>query len=253
METKILVAYHKPYWTPENPIYHPIQVGAIGKPPIRETFLRDDVGDNISKKNPYFCELTGMYWAWKNLHCDIIGFCHYRRYFVDHRFWCRPKERLLKQTQAEALIEGVDIVVPRKRYYVIETRENQYIHAHHKEDLLCLHQVMSERSPEYLVAYERMLRTRSGHIFNMFYMRKESFDTYMTWLFDLLFEVESRLDISNYSPYDSRVFGFLAERLLDVWIEHNRLIIQECPVKNLERQNWIRKIGMFVRRKYRPQ
>ena len=76
---KILVACHKKTKTPFESVYLPIQVGAAGNDPIG--FARDDNGDNISDKNPMYCELTGLYWAWKNLSCDYLGLVHYRRYF----------------------------------------------------------------------------------------------------------------------------------------------------------------------------
>ena len=64
---------------PEDELYLPVQVGSEGKEDIG--FEKDNTGDNISGKNPFFCELTGLYWAWKNLKCDYIGLVHYRRYF----------------------------------------------------------------------------------------------------------------------------------------------------------------------------
>ena len=88
-----------------------------------------------------------------------------------------------------------------------------------------------------------------GHRFNMFIMKRDKFDAYCAWLFDILFELEKRLDISQYSVYDARVFGFVAERLLDVWIETNGYDYQELPYVFMEKQNWLVKGTNFVKRK----
>lgn len=77
-DIKIIVASHKKYNMPENDMYLPLQVGSRGKEDLG--YARDDVGENISSKNQHFCELTGLYWAWKNLENDYIGLVHYRRY-----------------------------------------------------------------------------------------------------------------------------------------------------------------------------
>ena len=80
MNIKILVATHKKYDMPTERIYLPIHVGKAGKESLG--YQGDDIGDNISWKNTSYCELTGVYWGWKNLQCDYIGLCHYRRYFL---------------------------------------------------------------------------------------------------------------------------------------------------------------------------
>ncbi|MBQ7883295.1 MAG: DUF4422 domain-containing protein [Phascolarctobacterium sp.] len=79
MDIKILVATHKKYWMPEDEVYLPLHVGRDGKEDLG--YMGDNTGDNISDKNASYCELTGLYWAWKNLDCEYIGLCHYRRYF----------------------------------------------------------------------------------------------------------------------------------------------------------------------------
>ena len=79
MNINILVVTHKPHWMPKDKIYLPILVGNSS---IKEKYLRDNTGENISSKNKNYCELTAMYWAWKNLQSDYIGLCHYRRYFM---------------------------------------------------------------------------------------------------------------------------------------------------------------------------
>ena len=77
-----MIAAHKPYWMPEEPCYLPVHVGRALHPDIDLGFAGDDTGDNISAKNPHYCELTALYWAWKNLAADYIGLVHYRRYFT---------------------------------------------------------------------------------------------------------------------------------------------------------------------------
>ena len=78
MATKIIIAAHKQYRMPDDPVYVPVQVGAACNKdadgnPVDLGFLKDNSGDNISAKNPHFCELTGLYWAWKNLEADHLG------------------------------------------------------------------------------------------------------------------------------------------------------------------------------------
>ena len=80
MRTKIFVMTHKKFDEPQNPIYIPLQVGKAETEDLG--YLGDDTGDSISHKNKYYGELTGLYWLWKNYSdVDIIGICHYRRYF----------------------------------------------------------------------------------------------------------------------------------------------------------------------------
>ncbi len=84
----------------------------------------------------------------------------------------------------------------------------------------------------------------------MFVMKWDKLDGYCTWLFDVLFELESRLDISAYSTNDARVFGFVSERLLDIWLETNHISYTELPYVFMEDQNWFIKGGNFLKRKF---
>ena len=238
---RIVVAAHKPYRMPADFRYLPLQVGAAGKPDIG--FRRDDEGENISARNANWCELTGLYWAWKNLKADAVGLVHYRRHFQGARGIATGEE-------IAALLEKSDAVLPRKRNYFIETTRSQYAHAHHAEDLDVTRTILVERHPEYVKAFDAAMASTKGHRFNMFVMKRPQFDAYCKWLFDVLFELEKRLDISSYSPYDARVFGFVAERLLDVWIVTKGICFAELPVLHLESQHWPRKIVNFLRRKF---
>ena len=247
MKTRIVVAAHKPYPMPQDPVYLPVQAGSALHEPLG--FTGDDSGENISKKNPNYCELTCLYWAWKNLDADALGLCHYRRYFAGRPFGSRW-ERILTGEQAEKLLSKAPVVLPRKRNYFIETGWSQYAHAHHEEDLLAVRAILETRYPAYVPAFDRTLRRTGGHRFNMFIMRREALDVYCTWLFDVLAELEEKLDISEYSSNDQRVFGFVAERLLDVWIETEGVPYCECPVIHMESQHWLKKGSAFLKRKF---
>ena len=82
-------------------------------------------------------------------------------------------------------------------------------------------------------------------------MEKVLFDEYCSWLFSILFELEKRIDITNYNQYEARVFGFISERLFNVWLEKQQLKVKEVPVVFLEKQDWIKKIAEFLSRKFR--
>lgn len=248
MNIKIIVAAHKPYQMPKDGIYMPLHVGHTGKMDIG--FQGDDTGENISEKNANFCELTGLYWAWKNLDADYIGLAHYRRHFVKNKHSRDKWGRVAEKSDIEGILQTVDVILPPKRNYFIETTYDQYAHAHHAVDLDTTRDILKENYPEYVPAFERCMKSTSGHKFNMFIMKREQLDSYCRWLFDILFELEKRLDISDYSINDQRVFGFVSERLLDVWIKTNQVEYREMPVLFMEKQNWVVKGGNFLKRKF---
>ena len=128
MNTKIIVVTHKKY----DDIYHdsiyiPVEVGAIN----REKHYYENIdctGDNISEKNYCYCELTGLYWAWKNLDYDILGLCHYRRYFSQSRFELNDKKHnILKQADIEKVLSQNDIILPK----TTKLKESIYNHSIH--------------------------------------------------------------------------------------------------------------------------
>ena len=245
---KIIIATHKKYWMPQDDMYLPIHVGAEGKT-LDLGYQKDNVGENISKKNANYCELTGLYWVWKNLDADFIGLAHYRRHFCLNKIKVGKKESIITKKQVEELLKDVDILLPKPRNYFIETNYNQYVHAHHAIDLDETRKIIEGKYPNYLKAFDESMKSTIGHRFNMFIMKKDKFDEYCSWLFDILFELENRLDISNYSVNDARVFGFVSERLLDVWLYTKNYKYKDLPYIFMEKQNWLVKGFNFVKRK----
>ena len=250
MDIKILVATHKKYWIPEDSVYLPVHVGREGKADLG--YQGDNTGNNISIKNANYCELTGLYWAWKNLNCEYIGLCHYRRYFAhaagDNNIE-KKKLAILQKEDYEKLLKQYDVILPKPRNYFIETVRSQYEHAHNKRDLDEAERIVAELYPEHSEVFAKVMNRRKLHIYNMFVMKKDAFDAYCKWLFDILFELEKMIDIKDYNQYEARVFGFLSERLFNVWLEKQGLHVTEVEVVFLEKINWIDKGFKFLRRK----
>lgn len=247
MKVKMIVASHKIYEMPKNQdIYLPIFVGASLREKVPKGFQPDNQGKNISKKNPHYNELTAIYWAWKNLNCDVIGLDHYRRYFVSSKKTGKNFNKILNKKQILNLVKGNRIVVPRKRKYYIESIESHYLHTHSEIGLIALKKVILKQPVVYQEALSEILISRSAHMFNMFIMKKNDFDTYCSWLFDILDQVENEIDYSKLVGNEERVLGFLSEFLLDVWIQANKKSYVEAPVLFLENNHWVRKISIFV-------
>lgn len=246
----ILIATQKETRFPRDSVYIPIQAGASLGIPLNG-MLRDNTGDQISEKNRNYCELTAIYWAWKNLKSDYIGLNHYRRYFSRTFLAVDKYSRIATTMDIEQALKEAPVLLPRKTHYFIETNYTQYAHAHHIQDLELTREILDRQDPDSVAIFDAVMGQTSGHRFNMFVMRKDLYEQYCSWLFPVLFELESRLDIIDYSDYDKRVFGFVAERLMDVWINRFQITYTELPVVFTERQNWFKKGGRFLLRKLR--
>lgn len=249
---KIIVATHKKYEMPEDNMYIPVQVGKEGKQDLGYT--PDNTGENISLKNPYYCELTGLYWAWKNLDAEYIGLVHYRRYFSNKTILTKDiKQRLTKISsinEIDRMLESTDIILPKKRKYYIEDLYSHYKHTMYIEPLDKTKEIIDKKYPEYSKEFEKLHKRTSAHMFNMFIMKKEKLNEYCTWLFDILFELEKLVDVSKYDSFHARFFGRISELLLDVWINTNKLSYKEIKVIDIENVNWIKKGKAFLSAKF---
>lgn len=252
---KILVVTHKNEFL-ENEIHFPIHVGGIGIDDL--SCFRDDTGENIAEKNRFYNELTAQYWIWKNLKSDYLGLCHYRRYFTKNfltkilfPYIRKADEYLLSSNCVESLMQKYGIILPYKRNYFIETVESHYANAHNHSDLQKVREVIKNLYPEYTEAFEKVMKKRSLHLYNMFIMKEDLFNKYSDWLFEILFKVEESIKFQSYDAYQQRVFGFLGERLLNVWVIKNNIKIKKLPVANTFITFWPGKIFNFLIRKVR--
>ncbi|RSI70087.1 DUF4422 domain-containing protein [Streptococcus oralis] len=250
---RIIVATHKRFQMPEDKdLYIPIQVGSEGKEDLG--YQPDNQGVHISHLNPYYCELTGLYWAWKNLECDYLGLVHYRRYFTSKQHSYREAismdDIILSKSEVKNLMSNYDVIVPKKRKYYIETLYSHYAHTHDVNHLDVTRQIVSELRPDYIEAFEQVMKQRSGYMFNMFIMSKENVAAYCEWLFPIIDELYRRLDITDYSAFDARLFGRISERLFNVWLAKQDLRVKEIPFIYMEKIDLIQKGRSFLQAKF---
>lgn len=238
--TLILVCCHKKDYCYDGDGFFPIHVGkAISK--VDLGYPGDDTGDNISVKNPNFCELTAHYWLWKNgPKAKYYGLNHYRRYFDfgSNSLLSAPIHNITEEgikrnpptlPNLEKIFDKYDIVtaVPLKYPYPLYLH---YCAAHSKNDLIVLEETVKELYPEYSYSYDQVMKCNCKFsAYNMFIMPAERFKEYSEWLFNILFTVEQRVTISS-DPVQARVFGYMSERLLNVYIHHNKLKVKYVPI-----------------------
>ena len=223
----IYVVTHKRLKLPLLKGYRTIQVGNAV-----ESFpgcLRDNTGSSIAEKNANYCELTAMYWVWKNTSDDYKGLAHYRRYFGKRPLSSREKDILSYDALLE-LLETGDIVVARPAVYHVCAREQLLMECCTPETFDKLRRVVEEMSPEYLGDFDTFFSGNRVSQYNMLFCRRELFDGYCAWLFPILFRLEDMVDLSRANDYQKRLYGFLSERLLNVWILHNGLRAKCVPV-----------------------
>ncbi len=233
---KIFVAHHKPAPVISDESICPIQVGAaLSSVRLKDMQYYDDgAEDNISALNRKYCELTGMYYAWKNVDADYYGFCHYRRYFSfseKHNFFTSYSERG-KNATAEKLIEKYGLtsgnavnfvkdfdMIMQKPYYIFITNRAMYNispSAKVKDLDFCLDVIKRDYPAMYKTA-KRYLHSPMSYTCNMFIMKREIFHEYCEWLFHILGEFDKNVDCSGYNAVQYRVDGYLAERLAGIY------------------------------------
>lgn len=264
-EIVIIIAAHKSYQMPEDPMYLPLHVGAEGKKDADGNdldlgYVKDNTGDNISILNPSFCELTGLYWAWKNLNAAYIGLAHYRRHFG----YKKSKDlfqSVLTYEQIKPYLGKVKVFTPNKRKYYIESLYDHYKHTHYIEQLDETRDIISKLYPDYIGSFDKVVKRTYGYMFNMMIMQKDLLDEYCQWLFNILFELKDRMEgnekMQNLSVFQSRFYGRISEIIFNVWLERQMETgllkkdeVKEIPVIHMDDINWWKKGTAFLKAKF---
>lgn len=228
----IYVVAHKMYKSPRlDDEYKTIYVGnKVREEAKSKGFIVDSEGDSICEKNPYYCELTALYWIWKNdKSSDWIGLNHYRRYFMSSQ-----THKILTKQEIEQSLSTHDVILWKKICLHENIERFYYRGGGYKKDILLLKKVLKNLYPDYVATCEGILSEKSASYANMFVMHREQFDKYCEWLFEILFTMEKELDMTDYTVQEKRVFGYLGEILLNIWVTKNNLTVAYCDVVNTE-------------------
>lgn len=260
VDTQLFVIGHSKFYNEENTLYTNIQAGSdYTNEKLCE--LRDNTFDNRSYLNPCYGELSAIYWIWKNVSCDTrikyIGQCHYRRLFTFD-----------ENEDFDKIFNNFDIIT-RKPYEFLEdglTLYKQYQHYHDKEDLDHVIEIVKRLFPEYTEDCERMCELKYLYGCNTFIMKREDYQRFCGFLFTILDALmglhytntvdgienicREKYDNGHYHLfhgenekedcvfYQRRVFGFLSERILTLFIIHNFTKIKEIEINNIEKQDY---------------
>ena len=217
----------------------------VGNNKVIKADIYDSDGINISDKNPFYCELTALYWIWKNsVAVDFVGLEHYRRFFCGKNIFIACPMRLHKINK---ILNKYDIILPKQLRFNQSIYE-QYKEIHFEQDLQKCFEVIKIKYPDYVADFNIIMGQRSLSPYNMFVMSRINLDKYCQWLFDILFEIEKLIDFRNRDSYQKRVFGFLAERLFNIWVHHQKLKVYYAQVWNHLDIPFINELELFFKK-----
>lgn len=256
-KVSIYVCHHKAGFKFSDNTFIPIQVGkALTN--VNLGILGDSTGDNISRKNPEYCELTAIYWAWKNNKTsDWIGLMHYRRFLainptssVPDSHGCINYMALsdkdinslgLNESSVQKLLTSnpkANAILPQKWSVKSAGHKNireHYIKSdfHYVKDLDLTRDAILKLYPDDIQFFDEFMTDDSGYFTNIFILKNHLFNEYCDWLFNILFEVEKNINLTNYSTQDRRVFGYLSERLFNVFLRKKDKTINPIELKRI--------------------
>lgn len=240
--TKRFVTYKDKHPILKSNVISPIQTGRDLANENFENMIGDNTGDNISYLNHTFCELTAIYWVWKNQdkvgNPDNIGFMHYRRHFLFGNKDYIPnyfglvkfdkinanylKSDLTSDKNIVKICSNYDAVIPLKIDIELlgnyKNNYEQYKKCHNIKDYDKAIEIISSIYPDYIPYVKEYNKSKHAYFLNMFIFKKDIFNEYCSWIFDILFRLYDSIQISQTDNYQQRTIGFISERLTAIFI-----------------------------------
>lgn len=241
MNSIVYVITHKKCNRPSLDGYKLLAVGSKGKK-FPDDYVRDDVGDNISEYNNSYCELTGLYWIWKNDKSQNVGLVHYRRFFVNvektlkfkgrYVFWNTKKYSIMSIDELERELIGYDVLIKMSDKKSISNEQlfEQFLGTEIWNEL---NDVIRLQEEKYKASFKNLCKEKQHVNCNMFYGKKYIINRYCEWVFGILDGVD-QIHLKKYEKrYNNREMGYLAELLFGVWLDAEGILYKELPVINV--------------------
>ena len=261
-KVKIFVTYHS-YDFPviRSDVFQPIMGGNQGAP-LKEGFIGDDTGDNISRLNKNYAELTAHYWILKNYlptaKEDYIGVFHYRRVlgFTDDEYhhgqgkggftqsmYYRYFIRFLFNNWTEDTIllkiKDYDVIGPYKNDLMHQTVRTQFDSCHRHFEMDKALEALGKVYPEYMPYAKKYFEEYETYICSLTIMKRQLLQEYFDWQVNILKEFAFSRTWDEYSSeYDVRMPAFIMERFYNIWVRYqidkNKIKVLDLPNYQLE-------------------
>ena len=185
---------------------------------IREKFLIDEKheGDNIDFLNPWYCELTGLYYLWKHVDDDIVGLEHYRTYFWKNGHPITEDEIKEELKKGDIICSGWKMPNP---FHGGKTVREEFAKVM-RNDYQPFLNVIKNTQPDFYKYFDEYLNGDSFICCNMFITSKEILNDYMNFLFDVIIDFQ---DISKPNRNNLRREGWISEFMFGAWINYKNL------------------------------
>lgn len=233
MKVSIYVSCHKKIKKPFGSFFmHFVEAGRqLHEKPFYK--LGDDSGDNISIKNKSYNELTTQYWVWKNdMESDIVGFCHYRRYFKNKRATINKPffAQALKPKEIKNILKTNDIICRKfDLKMVTKDRIDTSDSTLRTCDIPLVRNIIFSKYGEHdAIAFDEVMNRSWNYLQNMYICSKKLSDEYSSWLFPILEELENNISEDELIGQEKRIYGLWGEYLLSVFIKSRNLKVYEC-------------------------
>ena len=249
--TKIFITYKDEHEIIKSDIIEPIQTGRAIAKDVFDGMIGDDTGDNISKSNPRFNELSAQYWVWKHYeeigNPDYIGFMHYRRHFIfDEKFsvkglklWlpgtpvykvkffdknCR--KNISDENISKMIEQNYECYVMSKNYVNLFENNDLYMKEHYictipgaKRDIWNkFYNIVKDKYPQYQNILDEFSYGHTMHCCNMFIMTRDLFKRYSEFCFNILCELEKQVDYRFFDSTEMRFLGYIGEYVLTLFV-----------------------------------
>ena len=240
--------------TIDNPLYIPVRCGAVYDKRENVTMLGDDTGDNISEKRMSYCELTVLYWAWKNVDADYYGLCQDCRYLVfsdkhhkvDSNNWSQIICKYLTLADQEyygltddekikRIISNHSAILPQcidiRKYNTpngcqknIKEFWKQFEKEHIVENgIQLLIDCTEQVAPQYAKILNDYLSNFASYNLNCFVLQKDDFKELCSFVFPVLFQIEAHLNAKYLSKNTIRTLHGMGEILIGAFLQHTAM------------------------------